>query len=1371
MASIIRIKRSSVSGNPGTLGAGELAYSHLSDNGSNGGDRLYIGMGTETAGNAANHVVIGGKFFTDRLDHTAGTLTASSAIVVDSNSKIDQLNVDNLTLNGNTISSTNTDGNIVLTPDGDGYVTISGTNALVIPKGTSAQQAPAVTAAIRFNTDNTAFEGYNGTNWTSLGGVKSVDQNTYVNALNDGTINFYSDEVNVVTVNGDGIDIKTTTATTSDGTTGALKVAGGASIQGNLFVGGNLYGIDEVSSDSYLAANGNPTGTGTTGYSFQSDTGYDTGMFSVSDGILSLYTNNDEILHLAGRATATLNADTLLFGSGGYANEGNAAQIAWNGEDNGLKFYTRYGDQETISPIADGNYLLLQSTNTSSDANAGRSSLRWHDYDVSKYSQVDAQYDGVWIKNAQWDGSSVAQYWQFDLDGKIAFPDINTAVSGASYSKLWAQDNNEFVLNPNTDTNSSALHVASWLTNGNINLYNSGDTGLTLGNADAGDSFIDLGGSDTSYNTSSPDDITIRAARNGKLYLAANNNDIQLANDYGIVTFLNSNGHLQIPGTIETTSSTGDVTLIASDGTDKALVFNQYGYLSLPNTGIQFKDSNNIGGNTKGELAFDGNDIYLDSYAGNVTIYANDDAGWTFNYNSGTPYLQLPNGAHLLDTGNNSILFGFGVQETGSSQRIAIGYQSDTQTGQSWDGIAIGSRAGTTNQGNNAIAMGNRAGNSGQGADAIAIGSSPNSSVGGAGYLNQGQYSIALGAQAGEDTQSNNSIAIGYQAAQTTQGYKSVAIGDNAGNDNQGFLSVAIGANAGLTSQANSAVAVGHSAGRVNQSADATAIGNIAGENDQGFGAVAVGQRAGETSQGQNSVAIGSYAGNSNQSLTAIAIGENAADTNQGFSAIALGRWAGEDTQGQKAIAIGRLAGRYNQSGWAVAIGHHAGMGISGTSFQGTNAIAIGAHAGEYSQHDNSIVLQATASGNGTGINPNDAGLWIDPIRNYNAGSQYVIYNSDTKEVTYNATNIEIDGSTIQSTIASGDADIILEPLGDGTVDVSGARITGVASPSNATDAANRAYVDSKITGLTWKDSVNLLSDEDVPLTGSGSTLTIDSHATLTASNNGYRILLINQDTATENGIYVYDQAGGTYTLTRSVDTDTYQELIGMAVYVLEGTNYGRTAWVQSNHYITSFADQEYVQFAGAGAYTAGDGLSQSGVTFSVNVAASGGIEIVDDNLQLKSSLAGNGLTYADGVLAVGGTTNRISVGSDSIDISDNYVGQTSITTLGTITTGTWQGNAIADTYVANDLTIVAGTVDNTPIGSTTRSSGKFTTLAANDLVTFTNTTEAGPLGTGSVVLSGGLSVAKKIYVGGNLTGAGADTSVLSGFDIDGGTY
>jgi len=125
MASIIRIKRSSTAGNPTTLGAGELAYSALTNNDSNGGDRLYIGIGTETAGDAANHIVIGGKYFTDLLDHTRGTLTASSAIITDSSSKINNLKVDNLDLDGNTISSTDTNGNILLTPNGTGKTVVT----------------------------------------------------------------------------------------------------------------------------------------------------------------------------------------------------------------------------------------------------------------------------------------------------------------------------------------------------------------------------------------------------------------------------------------------------------------------------------------------------------------------------------------------------------------------------------------------------------------------------------------------------------------------------------------------------------------------------------------------------------------------------------------------------------------------------------------------------------------------------------------------------------------------------------------------------------------------------------------------------------------------------------------------------------------------------------------------------------------------------------------------------------------------------------------------------------------------------------------------------------------------------------------------
>jgi len=103
----------------------------------------------------------------------------------------------NIRLSGNTISSLDTNGNINLSPNGTGYVQVNGTNGLVIPSGTSLQQAPNVIGAVRFNTDSNSFEGYNGGQWTSLGGVRSVDGKAYIIAetspgAGDDTLHFYA---------------------------------------------------------------------------------------------------------------------------------------------------------------------------------------------------------------------------------------------------------------------------------------------------------------------------------------------------------------------------------------------------------------------------------------------------------------------------------------------------------------------------------------------------------------------------------------------------------------------------------------------------------------------------------------------------------------------------------------------------------------------------------------------------------------------------------------------------------------------------------------------------------------------------------------------------------------------------------------------------------------------------------------------------------------------------------------------------------------------------------------------------------------------------------------------------------------------------
>jgi hypothetical protein len=118
MATTIKIKRSTGSTAPSSLSAGELAYTGGSGTYSNGGSRLFVGNPAD-----GSNLIIGGKYFTDALDHAPGTLTASSAIVVDANKKIDDLLIDNLQLNGNTITATGVmnltaSGNIVLSHNG-----------------------------------------------------------------------------------------------------------------------------------------------------------------------------------------------------------------------------------------------------------------------------------------------------------------------------------------------------------------------------------------------------------------------------------------------------------------------------------------------------------------------------------------------------------------------------------------------------------------------------------------------------------------------------------------------------------------------------------------------------------------------------------------------------------------------------------------------------------------------------------------------------------------------------------------------------------------------------------------------------------------------------------------------------------------------------------------------------------------------------------------------------------------------------------------------------------------------------------------------------------------------------------------------------
>lgn len=124
MAATIRIKRSTGTAAPGSLKTGELAYSAGLGTDVNLGDRLFFGKGDDGLGNATTIEVIGGAYFANLLDHTPGTLTATSALITDASNKINIINIDNITIDGNTISSTDVNGNIILSPNGAGVVSV-----------------------------------------------------------------------------------------------------------------------------------------------------------------------------------------------------------------------------------------------------------------------------------------------------------------------------------------------------------------------------------------------------------------------------------------------------------------------------------------------------------------------------------------------------------------------------------------------------------------------------------------------------------------------------------------------------------------------------------------------------------------------------------------------------------------------------------------------------------------------------------------------------------------------------------------------------------------------------------------------------------------------------------------------------------------------------------------------------------------------------------------------------------------------------------------------------------------------------------------------------------------------------------------------
>lgn len=212
--------------------------------------------------------------------------------------------------------------------------------------------------------------------------------------------------------------------------------------------------------------------------------------------------------------------------------------------------------------------------------------------------------------------------------------------------------------------------------------------------------------------------------------------------------------------------------------------------------------------------------------------------------------------------------------------------------------------------------------------------------------------------------------------------------------------------------------------------------------------------------------------------------------------------------------------------------------------------------------------------------------------------------------------------------------------------------------PTDALHSATKQYVDSVASGLDLKTSVRLATTAALPActssgSGVGKTLTADAVGVLTidsvATVLNDRILVQDQAAGEDNGIYKVTTEGTSgveFVLTRATDADTDAEVTGgMYCFVEEGAVNADAGFVLiTNNPITiDTTALVFSQFSSKADIVAGDGLTKTGSTI-------------------------------DAV----GTADRIIVNADSLDIASTYIGQSSITTLGTITTGIWSGDVIA---------------------------------------------------------------------------------------------
>lgn len=291
-----------------------------------------------------------------------------------------------------------------------------------------------------------------------------------------------------------------------------------------------------------------------------------------------------------------------------------------------------------------------------------------------------------------------------------------------------------------------------------------------------------------------------------------------------------------------------------------------------------------------------------------------------------------------------------------------------------------------------------------------------------------------------------------------------------------------------------------------------------------------------------------------------------------------------------------------------------------------------------------------------------------------------------------------------------------------------GGTITGLpTAPVGSTDAASKAYVDSMAQGLDPKASVRAATTASGTLASSFANGSVIDGVTLVTGN---RILIKNQSSNTENGIYTVNASGAP---TRATDMDAWTEVPGAYVFIEEGSTLADTGWVCTSNTGGTLGSTAitWVQFFGAGTYTAGTGLTLSGTQFSITSP-------------IATTIGGTGLS------SIGSANQVLGVNSGASGLEYKTV---------------TQGTGITVAHAANSITITNAGVTSAVAGTGIGVSG------ATGAVTITNNGVTGITGTANQITASAstgsvtLSLPASVTIGTSLTVSGltANSFLYSG--------